>query len=112
MIFLLIQNDKIVGGAAIPKLVPFDRIDSAQSWQIVAGIESREGHKIIGPICEFHAKVGAKCYRLTSMIDGWKRLVGRVGTSVEVAIDRLDLIDKHDGFTDHANLEKLEIWDD
>ena len=109
MIFLLVQNKQILGGAAMPTRVPFEKLDPAQSWEIVAGVENPR--KIIGPICTFKALPGARYYRITSDLDGYHRLVGHAGTSVDLVFTRLETMMRNDVFSDHANLGKIEAFE-
>jgi len=109
MIFLLIQSNKILGGAAMPTRVPFEKLNPAQSWEIVAGIENPR--KIIGPICTFKALQGSRYYRMTSDLDGYHRLVGKDTNSVNAVMSRLESMMRNDAFSDHGNLGKIELWE-
>ncbi len=110
LIFLLMQDGIKAGAPDILKL-DFTGLDAAKSWAIVAGVECEGQRRVIGPVVTFNAKPGAKFYRLTSDMDGYNRLVGHVGDSVEVIVSRLTTIAINNGFDDHANLSKITLWE-
>jgi len=114
--FLLTQDNKIIGGADKPSQVPFVKLDPNKSWAIVAGIEGLlprgERQKVLGPVVEFTAKPGAKNYVITSDLDGYRRLVGHVGDSVDLVLRRIQIMEMNGRFADHGNLGKIEAFDD
>ncbi len=111
MIFLLTQNGQILGGAEKPSAVPFERLDPQQSWEIVAGVGGPNYRSIIGPVVSFQAAPGATCYRVTAPMDGFARLIGKAGNSVEVLRDRILVSERCGDFSDHANLTRLKLWE-
>ena len=109
LIFLLMQDNAICGGARDIRLIDYSKIDVKKSWSIVAGLECEGVRTIIGPIVDFTEKSGSKYFRLTSSMDGYSRFIGRSGDSVDVIVSRIVTMANLNKFDDHANLSKIHL---
>ncbi len=110
--FILMQNNRILSASESPLMLDATRLDTTKSWKIIAGVRDNGygTREIIGPVALYVAQdKPSEVWWITSPIDGYRRLVGKTGTSFEIIKDRLRTLLHSGSLKDYANLAKVEL---
>ena len=93
--FLLVQGDKVFGVAERPTQLPFMDVVLSKPWKVMIGTINEFGQaEIIGTAAEAYPDTdpSRNCWRISSPLDGYGRLVGSAGTMTSIICDRLRVL--------------------
>lgn len=99
LIYLLMQDDKILDASHAPTMLDGFKLDRARNWQILLAAECDGIRRIAKPIVSFRAQPEGTIYYLSSDLDGPFRMVGKTGDSVEMVAERIRVMYVNGRFT-------------
>lgn len=103
--FLLIQDEEVLDVSRDPSKLMWELLEVKCDFQVFLGVRN-EFHKyeVIGP-CATYKHGPATTWRITSRMDGNRRLVGVTGTPGECIGQRLGILATGGHFNDPVNYE-------
>jgi hypothetical protein len=103
--FLLIQDEEVLDVTSDPSKLLWSLLEAKKDFQVFLGIMNEfDKYEVVGP-CATYKHGPATAWRLTSRMDGNKRLVSITGTPGDCIGQRLGTLCKAGRFNDPVNYE-------
>ena len=108
--YILMQKGRILDTATHPATLLYSAIDTQKNWGVWVGCINEFGKKeVVACVASVRINNTLDVWYITSPLDGYLRMVGRVGTMQELVRERLRILCNNGHFNDLANIHTFDL---